>query len=120
LDNIIEGGCFCGSVRYSFESNNYPSANCYCSICRRISGAAFVSWIAVPTSSFDYSKGNPKKLISSSHGARYFCDTCGTPLACVLDEDKKNIYITICSLDNPENIEPKDDIYVEDMLDWHK
>ena len=51
---------------------------------------------------------------------QYECDTCGTPLACVLDEDKKNIYITICSLDNPENIEPKDDIYVEDMLDWHK
>ena len=118
MNNIIEGGCFCGSVRYSFEPGNYPSANCHCSICRRISGAAFVSWIAVPTSCFNYSIGDPKKLISSSHGARYFCDACGTPLTCVLDEDKKNIYVTICSLDNPGDFEPKEDIYVEDILDW--
>ena len=118
MNKVVEGGCFCGSVRYSFEPSNYPSANCLCSICRRISGAAFVSWIAVPTSCFNYSKGDPKKLISSSHGARYFCDACGTPLACVLDEDKKNIYVTICSLDNPDNFEPKDEIFVEDILDW--
>ena len=41
VNNITEGGCFCGSVRYSFESYNYPSANCHCSMCRRTSGAAF-------------------------------------------------------------------------------
>jgi len=89
-------------------------------MCRRISGAAFVSWIAIPSSCFDYTKGDPKKLISSPHGVRYFCQDCGTPLACSLDEDQKNIYITICSLDNPQSFKPKDDIYTEDMLDWMK
>ena len=120
MDNVIEGGCFCGSVRYSFEPTNYPSSNCHCSMCRRISGAAFVSWMAVPRVCFEYTKGDPKKLISSSHGARYFCQECGTPLACALDEDQKNIYITICSLDQPQEFQPKGDIYVEDMLDWIK
>ena len=119
-NTIEEGGCFCGSVRYSFESNDYPSANCYCSMCRRISGAAFVSWIAIPSSFFNYTNGAPKKLISSTHGARYFCEDCGTPLVCILDEDQKNIYVTICSLDNPQNFKPKDDLYTEDMLDWVK
>jgi len=61
-----------------------------------------------------------KKLISSSHGVRYLCQDCGTPLACSLDEDQKNIYITICSLDNPQSFKPKDDLYTEDMLDWVK
>ena len=61
-----------------------------------------------------------KKIISSSHGVRYFCQECGTPLVCVLDEDQENIYITICSLDKPEDFKPKGDIYVEDMLDWVK
>ena len=120
MDNVIEGGCFCGSVRYSFEPNNYSSANCHCSMCRRISGAAFVSWMAIPKPFFEYTKGDPKKLISSSHGARYFCQECGTPLACALEEDQKNIYITIGSLDEPQEFEPKGDIYVEDMLDWVK
>ena len=89
-------------------------------MCRRISGAAFVSWIAIPLSCFNYTKGNPKKLISSSHGSRYFCQDCGTPLVCILDEDQKNIYVTICSLDKPQFFEPKDELYIEDKLDWLK
>ena len=89
-------------------------------MCRRISGAAFVSWIAIPSSIFNYINGAPKKLISSTHGVRYFCEDCGTPLVCVLDEDQKNIYVTICSLDNPQSFKPKDDLYIEDMLDWVK
>tara|TARA_B100000427_G_scaffold234156_1_gene197181 strand:+ start:267 stop:623 length:357 start_codon:yes stop_codon:yes gene_type:complete len=117
---MVEGGCFCGSVRYKFKADDYLSANCHCSICRRISGAAFVSWLAIPSIYFNYTKNNPKKLVSSSHGTRYFCKDCGTPLVCILDEDKKNIYVTICSLDKPQNYEPKDEIYLEDMLDWLK
>ena len=121
MDNgIVEGGCFCGSIRFSFELNSYPSANCHCSMCRRISGAAFVSWMAIPLSCFEYTKGEPKELISSSHGARFFCQECGTPIACILDADKRNMNITICSLDKPQDFEPRGDIHVEDMLDWVK
>ena len=120
VNNITEGGCFCGSVRYSFESYNYPSANCHCSMCRRTSGAAFLSWMAVPLTAFEYKKGSPKKLISSNQGSRNFCQDCGTPLTCLLDEYPKYIYVTICSLDNPQDFEPSGDLYVEDMLNWIK
>ena len=63
-------------------------------------------------------KGKPKKLESSSHGSRYFCKECGTPIVCLLEEYPKSIYITICSLDRPEEYEPKGDIYKEDKLPW--
>ena len=53
------------------------SSNCHCSMCRRTSGAAFLSWMAIPLIAFEYNKGNPKKLISSSQGTRYFCQECG-------------------------------------------
>ena len=120
VNNITEGECFCGSIRYGFESYNYPSANCHCSMCRRISGAAFLSWTAIPLTAFDYSKGSPKKLISSNQGSRYFCEDCGTHLTCLLEEYPKYIYVTICSLDNPQDFEPSGDMYVEDMLNWVK
>ncbi len=116
----IEGGCFCGSVRYNFKKNNYLSSNCHCSMCRRISGAAFVSWLAIPVSAFEYTKGEPKKLISSSQGSRYFCQDCGTPIVCLLEDYPESIYITICSLDKPQDFEPKVDIYVDDKLHWVK
>ena len=116
----IEGGCFCGSVRYSLEKNNYRSPNCHCSMCRRISGAAFVSWMAIPIRCFEYIQGEPKKLISSSHGTRYFCQDCGTPVVCLLEEYPEYTYITICSLDRPQDFEPKGDMYTEDRLPWLK
>ena len=118
MNNIVEGGCFCGSVRYSFKFDKYPSANCYCSICRRISGAPFVSWLAIPLDLFKYLNNKPKKIKSSSHGNRFFCEECGTPIACILEEDPKSINITICSLDKPEDFKPKVEIYVDDMLSW--
>tara|TARA_B100000427_G_scaffold220456_1_gene184306 strand:- start:243 stop:602 length:360 start_codon:yes stop_codon:yes gene_type:complete len=117
---FVEGGCFCGSIRYKFEANDYPSANCHCSICRRTSGAAFVSWVRVPNGCFEYISDKPKKIDSSSHGARYFCQECGTHVACFLKEDPKNINITICSLDKPQDFKPKAEIYVDDMLSWTK
>ena len=89
-------------------------------MCSRISGAAFLSWMAIPLTAFDYSKGSPKKLISSNQGSRYFCEDCGTPLTCLLEEYPKYIYVTICSLDNPQDFEPGGDMYVEDMLNWVK
>ena len=120
MNRRAKGGCFCGSVRYKFPFNNYPSANCHCSMCRRLSGAPYVSWMSIPIVEFEYSQGKPTKITSSSHGARYFCEHCGSPLVCILDEDPENIYITICSLDRPQDFEPKGDIYTKDSLPWLK
>ena len=115
---MVEGGCFCGEIRYSFNSGKYYTSDCHCSMCRRISGAAFVSWMAIPNNDFEYTKGKPKELISSSFGKRYFCGDCGTPLVCLLDQDQKNTYITICTLDQPNQYVPKTSIFNEDMLAW--
>ena len=118
MEEQIEGGCFCGSIRYAFEQNDYPSGNCHCSMCRRTSAAPFVPWLVVPLKNFEYTKGTPKRLASSSHGTRYFCEHCGTPVACILEKDPENIDITICSLDQPESFSPKADIYTDTKLPW--
>ena len=112
------GGCFCGQVRYVFTGYQFPTANCHCSMCRRTSGAAFVSWIVVPKTNFRYTAHIPKTLESSLHGTRYFCDRCGTPVACVIDSHPDVIDVTICSLDNPDCVKPKIDIYTDTKLSW--
>jgi hypothetical protein len=74
--------------------------------------------MAIPLQRFQYSEGKPKKLVSSSHGTRYFCQECGTPVVCLLKEYPDYVYITICSLEKPEDFEPKTDIYSDDKLPW--
>ncbi|MGI9328818.1 MAG: GFA family protein [Pseudomonadales bacterium] len=114
----IEGGCFCGSVRYSIESGKYLVANCHCSMCRKTSAAPFVTWMVVPTHAFRYSRGQPKLLESSSKGSRYFCEECGTPLACVIKSRPDEIDITTGSLDQPDDFVPSVAVHQDSKLAW--
>lgn len=118
MNKQLSGGCFCGSIRYTFEHGDYLTANCHCTMCRRTSAAPFVSWIVVPNNHFRYTAGKPKLLKSSAHGSRYFCPDCGTPVACIIDSHADVIDITICSLDEPETIIPEHDIYRDTCLPW--
>ena len=108
----VEGGCFCGAIRYQLSGDSYPSGNCHCTMCRRTSAAPFVTWLVAPKAEFRYLKGEPGVLNSSVHGTRYFCEQCGTPLTCELNEHPNHIDVTVCSLDAPEQFPPKGD--------WHR
>lgn len=101
-----EGGCFCGKIRYEFEVDDIPVADCHCTMCRRTSGAPYVSWLVVPASAFSYTTGNPRELQSSDDGTRYFCDSCGTPVACVNKSHPDIVDVTLGSLDKPEAFTP--------------
>ena len=115
---MITGGCFCGSVRYEIQGKKYEACNCHCTMCRRISGAPFVSWLIVPAAEFRYTKGQPKTIRSSDEGVRAFCDVCGSPLACVTRTHPDIIDVTIGSLDNPEAHPPTRDHYEDTRLSW--
>ena len=115
---MIEGGCFCGKIRYALKEREYRTANCHCSMCRRFSGAPFVTWIVVPTKGFEYTSGNPESIRSSDGGMRYFCASCGTPIACVLDAYPKYIDVTVGSLDDPDRFVPTMAIHEDTKLAW--
>lgn len=113
---MTTGGCFCGEIRYEFDAEEFPVANCHCSMCRRTSGAPYVTWLVVPVETFRYTKGEPQILNSSETGTRYFCDKCGTPVACINSTHPEIIDITLGSLDEPEKFEPTFDVYKDTRL----
>ena len=115
---MIEGGCFCGAIRYAIDPGDYLVANCHCSMCRKTSAAAFVTWVVVPESAFRYVKGDPRMLRSSEHGARYFCSSCGTPLACINATHPGIVDVTSCSLDAPEDYPPTVAVHEDSRLSW--
>ena len=41
------GGCLCGSVRYRATGKPIAPTHCHCETCRRVSGAAFMTWVSV-------------------------------------------------------------------------
>ncbi len=115
---MITGGCFCGAIRYEIEDGDYPVANCHCSMCRRTSGAPFVTWLVAPASRFRYTSGEPRILHSSEKGTRYFCERCGTPLVCITADHPDNVDVTTGSLDEPGRYVPTFAVHEDTKLPW--
>src|SRR5262249_38242564 len=55
----LQGGCFCGRIRYEVAGRPFHETNCHCSICRRTTGAPFVAWFSVRPSEFRFVEGDP-------------------------------------------------------------
>jgi hypothetical protein len=87
-------------------------------MCRRTTGAPCVAWFTVPAAQFELLAGAPARFRSSSHATRTFCPTCGTQLTFVDDASPGEIDITICSLDDPELVPPRDHTFTSSKLDW--
>jgi hypothetical protein len=79
----LEGGCYCGEVRYIAEGEPLMRAQCHCRECQYISGGAPNMFLVMPQGGFVYSKGAPKRFSRSDLDnpvTREFCADCGTHL----------------------------------------
>ena len=77
----LEGGCYCGSVRYVAEGEPMMKAQCHCRECQYITGGSPNMFVLMPPDGFRYTKGTPKQFTRSDlEGAvtREFCAECGT------------------------------------------
>jgi hypothetical protein len=116
----LEGGCLCGAIRYRATGLAYHLTNCHCTLCRRASGAAFVTWFSVASTGFQVMQGKPLRYRSTPGAVRSFCGACGTALTFQRDDLPGEIDITLCSLDDPDALAPEDHTYVRSRLRWVK
>jgi hypothetical protein len=118
MENIHKGGCFCGQVRYEATGKPAHETTCHCAICRGTTGAAAVAWFSIPRTQFHFTSGEPTRFQSTRRGLRTFCAQCGTQLTFESSDYPNDIDVTICSLDDPESIRPKDNTWVASKVSW--
>jgi hypothetical protein len=114
----LEGGCFCGAIRYRIRGTPTQETHCHCSICRRTTGAPFVTWFTVRPDELAFTIGEPARFASSDHGTRGFCARCGTQLTFASTRAPDEIDVTTCSLDEPERVPPRDHTRTSSQLSW--
>lgn len=118
----LEGGCYCGAVRYVAEGDPVLKAQCHCRECQYISGGAPNMFMLMPAGGFSYSKGKPKQFTRTDLEravTREFCAECGTHLITRLP-DRPMIVLKIGTLDDPSQFgEPKMAIYTIDKQPFH-
>lgn len=116
----VRGSCFCTAVTFEFTLPTMGCSHCHCSMCRRVHGAGYVTWIAVARKQFRLLAGREKLTTyqSSEHGCRSFCQVCGSPLFCALDTHPDVIDITLASLHGPIDRAPQAHYYFTDRVGW--
>lgn len=115
---MLQGGCYCGAIRYEAGGTPTNLTNCHCSSCRRTTGAPFVTWFSVVRSTFRFTLGTPTRFRSTAVAARTFCPRCGTQLTFEHDDTPDEVDITTCSLDDPERLPPDDHIFIDGKPSW--
>ena len=77
----LDGGCYCGAVRYVAEGEPVLRAQCHCRACQHVSGGAPNLFMLMPAEGFRYTKGAPRTYTRPDKAdavTREFCAECGT------------------------------------------
>ena len=89
-------------------------------MCQRATGGVFAVLAGGSPDNFAWTRGTPAFFASSNLAQRAFCGKCGTPLSFKYDQPAARMYVTIGSLDHPENIELVKQYGIESRWPWVK
>jgi hypothetical protein len=118
--DAVQGGCFCGAIRYEAVGRPTNTMVCHCQSCRRIAGSPVVAWITFPREQFQLTKGKPAEFRSSPPVRRTFCPQCGTPITYEHADSPQTIDVTTCSLDTPAAFPPTHHSWLSHDIGWVK
>jgi hypothetical protein len=115
---LLEGSCQCGKVSFSVESDTpYPFMLCYCSICRKTSGAVTAN-VMGRRETLRVRGGKhlrchhavmrrPGRRPTRSEGERWFCGECGSHLYVLDDRWSYGVWPNAAALDTELPVPPE-------------
>ena len=116
----FEGGCLCGSIRYTARGDSPITIHCHCLHCRGVSGAPFMTWAEFAREGFEFLQGEPRDFSPRPGVTRRFCGDCGTPLTYESEDWPEEIDVAVCTLDDPNLAQPRAHIWTVRRLEWLK
>ncbi len=109
------GGCQCGRHRYEMDVLE-KSHVCHCRMCQKATGGLFAALVGSPPAQFRWTTAPATDFWSSNLARRPFCANCGTPLGFSYLHPDARIYVTIGSLDHPEQAPVETQFGIESKL----
>jgi hypothetical protein len=117
----ITGGCLCGKVRYSADTDPILTAVCHCHNCQKASGSAFTIVVAVPQQTL-HLQGELKAYEDTGDSGmsnyRHFCPTCGSRVMDEAGMAPGMLALQVGTLDDPSWVKPVVEIYCDSAQPW--
>ncbi|MCH9693351.1 MAG: GFA family protein [Gammaproteobacteria bacterium] len=115
---LIQGGCFCGAIRFSIDAPESHACICYCHSCQRSAGAPCVAWATYEKDTLKIVQGVVHSHRSSPGVSRGLCSACGTCISYENEERPGEIDLSLNALDDPAAPVLRAHIWTEDKQPW--
>ena len=117
----LRGSCLCGAVAYEVDLPLARFVRCWCSRCRKASGASPTTNAYVAPDAFRWTRGADRvaryDLPTARSFATGFCTTCGAPLP-HSTRSGREVVIPAGSLDDDPGIVPTETAFPENRAAW--
>ena len=120
----VQGGCYCGAVRFRASGDPIFKGQCHCRECQYIAGGHPNVVMAMPDAGFTYTKGAPKQHRRQdlpNPVTREFCADCGTHLLARSPALPGAVLLKVGTFDEPSvfGSSPQMAIYLIDKQPFH-
>ncbi len=120
----LEGGCYCGSLRYKTTGDLMFKGQCHCRECQYIAGGSVNVVMGKPEAGFSYTKGSPKLFTRrdlENPVTREFCPDCGTHILAKVPSLPGAMMLKVGTLDDPSVFgQPQMAIFGIDRQSFHQ
>ena len=116
---LTKGHCLCRAIQYEFEGKPNFVSYCHCESCRRHTSSSVATFVGVKLDQFRYLEGTPASYQSSPGVWRYFCPTCGSPMAYTNDASwPGEVHLYLGTLEHPEKFVPTGHVHINEQVPW--
>lgn len=121
-DQIIEGTCLCGTVKYQITGEIVGFQYCHCSRCRKFTGSAHAANVFTPLDGMEWVRGEDSvgrfSLDATPSFSTAFCTTCGSSLP--TKSTQWGIWVIPAGLlDQDPGVTPKRSIFWDSRAPWY-
>ena len=122
MNDVQEGGCQCGAIRYRVEGAPVGVGVCHCKECQRQSGSAFGMSFIVRKEAFALLSGELKTFTRTSESGRpvvcAFCPECGTRIHHEARWREGVLNIKPGTLDDTSRLQPTAQVWASRKQPW--
>ena len=122
MNDALEGGCGCSTLRYRLRSAPMFVHCCHCRDCQRQTGSAFVLNALIETDRVTVLSGAPKPVaVPTDSGRPHFifrCPDCQTAVWSEYGGLSQLRFVRVGTLDEPASLPPDIHIYTRSKLPW--
>ena len=116
----VSGSCLCGAVKFRLDLPSKWCAHCHCTMCRKMHGAGYVTWVGMEENRFHLEAGEDALAWyqSSEQARRGFCRQCGSSMLFQSARWAGEMHVALGCVDGTIDRKPQAHAFHDTHVDW--